>query len=48
MSTQPLIINRKSKIKLYFPLIKSSQTGLLLATGIAGYLSAGTRIGMLT
>lgn len=28
------------KIKLYIPLIKSTQTGLLLATGIAGYLSA--------
>ena len=32
------------KIKLYFPLIKSLQTGLLLATGIAGYLSAHTAI----
>lgn len=32
------------KIRLYWPLIKSSQTGLLLATGIAGYLSAGTLI----
>lgn len=32
------------KIRLYWPLIKSSQTGLLLATGIAGYLSAGTKI----
>jgi len=28
------------KIKLYIPLIKSTQTGLLLATGVAGYLSA--------
>ena len=28
------------KIKLYIPLIKSLQTGLLLATGVAGYLSA--------
>jgi protoheme IX farnesyltransferase len=36
------------KIRLYWPLIKSTQTGLLLATGIAGYLSAGTRIGLLT
>ena len=42
------IVNRQSKIKLYWPLIKSTQTGLLLATGIAGYLSAGTRIGLLT
>ncbi len=32
------------KIKLYIPLIKSMQTGLLLATGIAGYLSAHTAI----
>jgi len=46
MSTQSTIVHRKSKIKLYWPLIKSSQTGLLLATGIAGYLSAGTRIGL--
>lgn len=28
------------KIKLYFPLIKSLQTSLLLLTGVAGYLSA--------
>ena len=42
------LANRKSKIALYWPLIKSTQTGLLLATGIAGYLSAGTRIGLLT
>ena len=48
MTTQPLIANRKSKIALYWPLIKSTQTGLLLATGIAGYLSAGTPIGLLT
>ena len=32
------------KIKLYIPLIKSLQTGLLLATGIAGYLSAHTAV----
>lgn len=32
------------KIRLYWPLIKSAQTGLLLATGLAGYLSAGTHI----
>ncbi|MBK8821757.1 MAG: protoheme IX farnesyltransferase [Anaerolineales bacterium] len=48
MSVQSPIVNQKSKIKLYWPLIKSSQTGLLLATGIAGYLSAGTPIGLLT
>lgn len=29
-----------SKIRLYWPLIKSLQTGLLLSTGIAGYLSS--------
>ena len=29
-----------NKIRLYWPLIKSLQTGLLLSTGIAGYLSA--------
>src|SRR6266508_5472488 len=28
------------KIHLYWPLIKSLQTGLLLSTGIAGYLSS--------
>lgn len=33
----PTLIN---KIKLYLPLIKSPQTGLLLVTGVAGYLSA--------
>ncbi len=36
------------KLHLYWPLIKSTQTGLLLATGIAGYLSVGTRIGLST
>ncbi len=35
------ISNRK--IRLYWPLIKSLQTGLLVSTGIAGYLSARTR-----
>lgn len=29
-----------TKVRLYFPLIKSLQTGLLLATGLAGYMSA--------
>ena len=29
-----------NKIQLYWPLIKSLQTGLLLSTGIAGYLSS--------
>jgi len=30
----------KSKLRLYWPLIKSLQTGLLLSTGLAGYMSA--------
>jgi heme o synthase len=29
-----------NKIRLYWPLIKSLQTGLLLSTGVAGYLSS--------
>ncbi len=33
----PLVV----RLRRYWPLIKSLQTGLLLATGIAGYLSAG-------
>jgi protoheme IX farnesyltransferase len=37
MSTQSQISNLKSK---YWPLIKSLQTGLLLMTGLAGYMSA--------
>ena len=37
---QSKIENRKSKIASYWPLIKSLQTGLLLATGMAGYMSA--------
>ena len=28
------------KVRLYWPLIKSLQTGLLLSTGIAGYFSS--------
>jgi heme o synthase len=32
----------KAKARLYLPLIKSLQTGLLLSTGLAGYLSAHT------
>src|SRR5512147_1943925 len=28
------------KVRLYWPLIKSLQTGLLLSTGVAGYLSS--------
>jgi len=30
----------RSKFRLYWPLIKSLQTGLLLVTGLAGYMSA--------
>ncbi|HWS23097.1 MAG TPA: heme o synthase [Anaerolineales bacterium] len=30
----------KKKLKLYWPLIKSLQTGLLMTTGVAGYMSA--------
>lgn len=45
MITQPSnlkskIENLKSKIRLYWPLLKSLQTGLLVATGLAGYMSA--------
>lgn len=42
MKPQSKIQNLNSKIQLYWPLIKSMQTGLLLATGMAGYLSAHT------
>lgn len=34
------IAKLKSKIRLYWPLTKSLQTGLLLSTGLAGYMSA--------
>ena len=44
MQAQSSIVNQKSKISLYLPLIKSSQTSLLLLTGVAGYLSAHTGI----
>ncbi len=30
----------KAKFRIYWPLIKALQTGLLLATGVAGYMSA--------
>jgi len=45
MITQPSnpkskIETLKSKIRLYWPLLKSLQTGLLVATGLAGYMSA--------
>ena len=52
-SVQSQIVNLKSKIKLYWPLTKPLQTGLLLATGLAGYMSArcpifhaGTMLGL--
>ena len=37
---QSAIGNLKSRIRLYWPLTKPLQTGLLLATGLAGYMSA--------
>ncbi|MCJ7435909.1 MAG: heme o synthase [Anaerolineales bacterium] len=48
MSVQLSIFDLKSKIALYWPLIKSLQTGLLLATGIAGYMSAHAPIQLST
>ncbi len=35
------------KLRLYIPLIKPTQSGLLLATGIAGYMSAHTPLNFL-
>ncbi len=40
MTTQSQIKNRQSKIKYYWSLTKPLQSGLLLATGLAGYMSA--------
>lgn len=40
LATQSEIISRKSKIALYWSLTKPLQSGLLLATGLAGYMSA--------
>jgi protoheme IX farnesyltransferase len=40
MTFQTTIKNLKSKIRMYWTLTKSLQTGLLLATGLAGYMSA--------
>src|SRR5512141_596672 len=37
---QSSTVNMKSKIALYWSLTKPSQSGLLLATGLAGYMSA--------
>lgn len=39
-AAQPQIEKRKSKIRYYWSLTKPLQTGLLLATGLAGYMSA--------
>jgi protoheme IX farnesyltransferase len=36
----------KTKLRLYWPLIKSLQTGLLLSTGIAGYLSGHSPVSL--
>jgi heme o synthase len=41
---QNLIVTVKSRIGLYWSLTKSLQTGLLLMTGLAGYLSAHAAI----
>jgi protoheme IX farnesyltransferase len=40
LAAQSSIINLKSKISVYWPLTKPLQSGLLLATGLAGYMSA--------
>ncbi len=37
---QPSTPDRRSRFSLYWPLTKPLQTGLLLATGLAGYMSA--------
>src|SRR5215217_946171 len=36
----------RGALRLYWPLIKSLQTGLLLSTGIAGYLSSRPPFGL--
>jgi protoheme IX farnesyltransferase len=36
----------KTKFRSYIPLIKSLQTGLLLSTGLAGYMSAHTHLNL--
>jgi protoheme IX farnesyltransferase len=40
MSLNSILSLGKTKFKLYWPLTKSLQTGLLLSTGLAGYMSA--------
>jgi len=39
-----IIRHIRTKVRAFLPLIKSLQTGLLLSTGIAGYLSAHTTL----
>ena len=39
-TAQSFIVDRKSKFAQFWTLIKPLQTGLLLATGVAGYMSA--------
>jgi protoheme IX farnesyltransferase len=39
-----MTLDPKARFGLYWPLIKSTQTGLLLSTGIAGYLSSHTPV----
>ena len=39
-----IIQSATHKLRLYWPLIKGFQTGLLLSTGLAGYLSAHTAV----
>ncbi|GER80233.1 MAG: UbiA family prenyltransferase [Anaerolineales bacterium] len=39
-AAQPSTPDRRSRFSLYWPLTKPLQTGLLLATGLAGYMSA--------
>lgn len=36
----PQAVDWRAKLQMYWPLIKSFQTGLLLLTGLAGYMSA--------
>jgi heme o synthase len=48
MQAESVSLQPRSKIALYWPLIKALQTGLLLATGIAGYLSAGAHVQLLS
>jgi protoheme IX farnesyltransferase len=44
MNLKPDLPTLRTKLRLYWPLIKSLQTGLLLSTGMAGYLSVHTPV----